>query len=264
MAELIRYAVGIEYVGADFSGWQALKGRRTVQAAIETALSTVAAHALTVTAAGRTDAGVHALQQVAHFESTAQRSAYAWLMGANSQLPPDVSLRWIETVPPRFHARHDARRRHYRYVIHNQRARSALLHQRAGWWPQPLDAVAMHAAAQCLLGEHDFSAFRDSQCQSPTPMRRLDAISVRRHRDLVVVDVSGNAFLHHMVRNIVGTLALVGLGKQPAIWVAAVLASRDRRRAGMTAPAGGLYFVGPEYPAEFVLPAPPPLVFPPV
>ena len=264
MAELIRYAVGVEYLGSAFSGWQSLPGRRTVQATIEVALSKVAAQALNVIAAGRTDAGVHAVQQVAHFESSAERSAYAWLMGANSQLPADVSLRWIETVSPRFHARHDARRRHYRYVIHNHRTRSALLSQRAAWWPQPLDTAAMHVAAQQLLGEHDFSAFRDSQCQSPTPMRRLDAISVRRHRDLVVVDVSGNAFLHHMVRNIVGTLALVGLGKQPVAWVAEVLASRDRRCAGMTAPADGLYFVGPEYPAEFALPAPPALVFPPV
>ena len=261
---MTRYAAGVEYVGTGFSGWQALAGRRTVQAELERALSTVAAHPLAVTAAGRTDAGVHAVQQVLHFDSTAERSDYAWLLGANSQLPADVGLRWIRPVDPRFHARHSAVRRRYRYVIHNHRARSALLHAGSGWWPQRLDAAAMHAAAQALIGEHDFSSFRDSQCQSPTPMRRLEAIAVRRHGDRVVVDVCGNAFLHHMVRNIVGTLALVGLGKQPTSWVAELLSQRDRRLAGMTAPAGGLYFMGPEYPAEFGLPAPPALVFPPV
>jgi tRNA pseudouridine38-40 synthase len=259
-----RIAVGIEYQGADFSGWQALSGRRTVQAELERALSAVAAHPVFVTAAGRTDSGVHAVQQIVHFDSDAQRGAYAWLLGANTQLPADLAVRWVRDVDARFHARYSAVRRRYRYLIHNQRARSALLHARAGWWPQPLDVVAMDAAAQALIGEHDFTSFRDSQCQSPTPMRRMEAIGVRRHGDFVAIDVVGNAFLHHMVRNIVGTLAVVGLGKRPPGWVAEVLAARDRRIAGMTAPAGGLYFVGPEYPAEFALPEPPPLVFPPV
>lgn len=262
MDALIRYAAGVEYLGSGFSGWQGLRGRRTVQGELERALSAVAAHALVATAAGRTDAGVHAVQQVIHFDSPAPRSEYAWLLGANTHLPPDLSLRWIRPVRADFHARYSAVRRHYRYVIHNHRARSALLRQRVGWWPQPLDADAMHAAARCLLGEQDFSAFRDAECQSPTPMRRLDRIEVRRRGDFVVIDISGNAFLHHMVRNITGTLALVGLGKRPVEWVAEVLASRDRRRAGMTAPADGLYFVGPEYPAEFALPAPPQPWFP--
>lgn len=259
-----RIAIGIEYHGADFSGWQALSGRRTVQAELERALSAVAAHRLLVTAAGRTDAGVHAVQQVAHFDSDAPRTAYAWLLGANTQLPPDLALRWVREVDAGFHARYGALRRRYRYLIHNHRARSALWHARAGWWPHPLDAAAMDTAAQALIGEHDFSSFRDSQCQSPTPMRRLDAIGVRRHGVFIAIDVVGNAFLHHMVRNIVGTLTQVGLGKQPVGWVAEVLAARDRRVAGVTAPAGGLYFVGPEYPAEFAIPAPPALVFPPV
>ncbi|MEW6169557.1 MAG: tRNA pseudouridine(38-40) synthase TruA [Pseudomonadota bacterium] len=259
---MTRYAAGVEYAGTQFSGWQALAGRRTVQRELERALAQVAAHAVGATAAGRTDAGVHALQQVVHFDSPAPRSAYAWLLGTNSNLPPDLGLRWIRPVAAHFHARHDALRRRYRYVIHNHRARSALLRGRAGWWPQRLDALAMHAAAQCLVGEHDFSAFRDSQCQSPTPMRRLDALDVRRCGDFVVIDVCGNAFLHHMVRNIAGTLALVGLGRQPVDWVAGVLAGRDRSRAGMTAPADGLYFVGPEYPAEFGLPPPPQPWFP--
>ncbi len=259
-----RYAAGVEYVGTGFNGWQALRGLRTVQSELEKALSTTADHAVTVTAAGRTDAGVHALQQVIHFDSDAQRTNHAWLLGTNTRLPPDVSLRWIQPIALGFHARHLAVRRRYRYVIHNHRARGALMFRRAGWWPQVLDATAMHAAGQHLLGENDFSAFRDSQCQSPTAMRRVESVDVRRHGDFVVIDVCGNAFLHHMVRNITGTLALVGLGKQPVDWVADVLASRDRRRAGMTAPADGLYFVGPEYAAEFALPPPPPLIFPPV
>ncbi len=257
-----RYAAGVEYQGTDFAGWQSLQGLRTVQATVEAALSKVADHPVHVTAAGRTDAGVHALQQVIHFDTDATRSDYAWLLGPNTNLPRDVNLRWVQPVSLDFHARYKAVARSYRYVIHNHRARSALLLNRAAWWPQALDAEAMHAAARCLLGEHDFSAFRDSQCQSPTAMRRLDAVDVQRRGDFVVLDVRGNAFLHHMVRNITGTLAEVGMGRQPVSWVAEVLAGRDRKKAGMTAPAGGLYFVGPQYPAEFALPPPPQPWFP--
>ncbi len=257
-----RYAAGVEYLGTAFSGWQALKGLRTVQATLEAALSRVADHPVTIVAAGRTDAGVHALQQVIHFDTDARRSDYAWLLGTNTNLSQDLNLRWIQPVADAFHARYKAVARGYRYVIQNHRARSALLFNRAAWWPQPLDAEAMHAAAQCLIGEHDFSAFRDSQCQSPTAMRRLISIDVQRRGDFVVLDVCGNAFLHHMVRNLTGTLAEVGLGRQPPSWVAEVLASRDRKQAGMTAPAAGLYFVGPQYPAEFALPPPPAPWFP--
>lgn len=259
---MTRYAAGVEYLGTAYSGWQALEGRLTVQAELERALSRVADHPVFVTAAGRTDAGVHALQQVVHFDTEAPRSDYAWLLGTNSSLAKDVSLRWIRPVPAHFHARHRATERSYRYLIHNARARSALALERAAWWPQPLDAEAMHAAAQALIGEHDFSAFRDSQCQSPTPVRELRRLAVSRRGDFVVIDVAGNAFLHHMVRNIAGTLAEVGLGRQAPEWVAEVLAARDRRAAGMTAPAAGLYFVGPEYPAEFALPKPPQPWFP--
>ena len=168
----------------------------------------------------------------------------------------------VQPVPLAFHARHSAIERSYRYVIHNQRARSALLEGRAAHWPRTLDAGAMHAAAQALIGEHDFSSFRDSQCQSPTAMRNVRRIEVFRRGGFVVLDIAGNAFLHHMVRNITGTLVEVGLGKQPRAWVADVLAARDRTRAGMTAPAAGLYFVGPQYPAEFALPGPPTPWFP--
>lgn len=257
-----RWAAGVEYLGTGFAGWQRLETHRTVQGEVERALSTVAAHAVEVVTAGRTDARVHALQQVIHFDSAAPRTPYAWLLGTNSNLPPDINLRWIQPVPPTFHARFGAIERSYRYVIHNHRARSALLRERAGWWPQPLDEQSMHRAAQALVGTHDFTAFRDSQCQAPSPVREMKSLQVFRRGDMVVLDIRGNAFLHHMVRNIAGTLADVGLGNQPPEWVAAVLAGRDRRRAGMTAPAGGLYFVGPRYPAEFGLPEPPQPWFP--
>lgn len=257
-----RYAAGVEYLGGAYSGWQALTSNVSVQGTIEAAISRVADHKVAITAAGRTDAGVHALQQVIHFETAARRSDYAWLLGSNSNLPPDISLRWIQPVRGDFHARHSATARSYRYVIHNHRARSALLLGRTGWWPQMLDADAMHRAGQCLLGEQDFSAFRDSQCQSRTPMRFMKRLRVFRHGDFVVLDICANAFLHHMVRNILGTLVEVGAGKQNEGWVAEVLAGRDRRLGGMNAPPEGLYFIGPEYPAQFGLPPPPEPWFP--
>jgi len=257
-----RWAAGVEYTGTEFCGWQAHASLRCVQSTLEAALSRVADHPVAVTAAGRTDSGVHGLQQVVHFDAAATRSEYAWLLGSNTNLPPDLNLRWVQPVVGDFHARFSARARHYRYVILNRRARSALLLQRAAWWPQALDAEAMHASAQVLLGEQDFSAFRDSQCQSPTAMRYMRHVNVFRRGDFVVMDICANAFLHHMVRNIAGTLAEVGLGKRPAGWVAEVLASRQRPQAGMTAPACGLYFVGPEYPAEFALPERPEPYFP--
>lgn len=256
-----RWSAGVSYVGTAYSGWQRLPGVRSVQGTVEAALSTVADHPLTITCAGRTDAGVHAVQQVIHFDSPAPRPDEAWVLGGNSLLPDDVSLRWVRAAPPTFHARFSAVSRHYRYRIHNDRARHALLAGRACWWPRPLDAEAMHRAGQVLLGEQDFSAFRDAHCQSPTPMRRLTHLAVRREAQGVLVEVIGNAFLHHMVRNIVGTLAEVGWGRQPEAYVAEVLAGRDRRRAGMTAPAEGLYFLGPVYPDDFGLPPPEPAPF---
>ena len=257
-----RWAAGVEYLGTEFAGWQRLDSHRTVQGEIERALSAVADQPIQTITAGRTDARVHALQQVIHFDCIARRTPYAWLLGTNSNLPPDINLRWIQPVPDTFHARFGAIERRYRYVIHNHRARSSLLRERTAWWPQPLDDQAMHRAAQSLIGVHDFSAFRDSQCQAPSPVRELKSLQVFRRGDMVVLDVCGNAFLHHMVRNIAGTLTEVGLGDRPESWVGEVLAGRDRREAGMTAPAGGLYFVGPRYPAEFSLPDPPHPWFP--
>lgn len=257
-----RWAMGVEYIGTAYGGWQAQTSVRSVQTEVEAALSKIANHPLRVVCAGRTDAGVHAYQQVVHFDCEAERSAYAWILGANSLMPKDVSLRWAQPVSSDFSARYSAAARHYRYVIHNHSARSALLHQRAAFWPQLLDAAAMQRAAQAFIGEHDFTAFRSSRCQSKTSVRFMRSINLFRAGDFVVMDICANAFLHHMVRNIIGALAEVGLGEQPESWIAEVLAGRDRTKAGLNAPPGGLYFVGPEYPAEFGLPAPPKPWFP--
>lgn len=257
-----RWAAGVEYIGTAYGGWQAQKRVNSVQGVVEEALAKVANHPLRVTCSGRTDAGVHAFQQVIHFDTESVRSPYAWLLGTNTNLPHDVSLRWVQPVADHFSARFSSLARHYRYVIHTHSARSALLFNRVGWWPQHLDAEAMHEAAQVLVGEHDFSAFRDSQCQAHSPVRTIRHIKIQRQGEFITIDICANAFLHHMVRNITGTLGHVGLGKQPVAWVAEVLEGRDRTKAAVNAPPGGLYFVGPEYPAEFALPEPPRPWFP--
>jgi tRNA pseudouridine38-40 synthase len=251
-----RWAAAVEYFGSRYGGWQAQQDRASVQAELEAALSSVADHPVKTQAAGRTDAGVHAFGQVVHFESTAPRSIYSWVLGTNSRLPPDISLRWAQEVPGDFSARHSAMARSYRYVIHNQRARSALLAERASWITYELDADAMHRAAQALIGELDFSAYRAAECQSSTPMRNVQAIRVWRSGSFVSMDIRANAFLHHMVRNIMGVLIEIGQGRRPESWAGEVLAGRDRNQAGMTAPAQGLYFIGPEYPAQYGLPGP--------
>ena len=250
----MRYALGIEYDGTDFSGWQRLSSGRTVQGVLEEALSFVADHPVEVVCAGRTDAGVHASGQVVHFDSDAERSTYAWLMGGNSRLPRTVAIAWVRAVPDGFHARFGARARRYRYRLVNRPTRLALQARFASWERRPLDADAMHAAAQALVGDHDFSAFRTAQCQAPNPRRDLQAISVRRVDDEISIEVQANAFLHHMVRNIVGSLMLVGRGERPIGWIAALLDGRDRNLAGPTAPAEGLEFLGPRYPREWDLP----------
>ena len=257
-----RWCAGVEYHGGAYSGWQAQNHHVSVQATLETALSRIANHPVRLIAAGRTDAGVHALQQVVHFDSDAARQPDAWVLGSNTQLPADISLPWVKLVDENFNARYSALSRRYRYLIHNHRSRSALSGGRATWWTYPLDAACMHLAAQALVGTHDFSAFRASVCQSRTPVRNLLAIDVFRRGDFVVIDVIANAFLHHMVRNISGSLLMVGQGRHPETWIAELLAGRDRTRAGMTAPAAGLYFVGPRYPDGYGLPPPPEPWFP--
>jgi tRNA pseudouridine38-40 synthase len=208
-----------------------------------------------VTCAGRTDTGVHAACQVVHFDTDIGRPARAWVMGGNTRLPRSVRLLWCQAVEEGFHARYAARARSYRYTLLNRPIPPAMQHHFLSWERQPLDADAMHRAAQALLGEHDFSAFRTAQCQARHPRRDLHAISVRREADRVVVDITANAFLHHMVRNIVGSLLPVGRGERGVGWVRELLEGRDRVVAGPTAPAEGLVFLGPRYPADWKLPA---------
>jgi tRNA pseudouridine38-40 synthase len=251
----MRIALGIEYDGTDFLGWQRLSHGRSVQGELEAALSFVAAHAVEVTCAGRTDAGVHARCQVVHFDTTAQRSSRAWTLGTNSNLGRDVAVIWAQPVADDFHARFGARARRYRYTILNRPVRAALTARFVTWERVPLDAGRMQRAAQALLGENDFSAFRTAQCQANSPMRNVREISVTRRGDEVAVEIEANAFLHHMVRNIVGSLLPVGRGERPVEWLAELLHGRDRSVAGPTAPASGLTFLAPRYPAEWNLPA---------
>jgi len=249
-----RIAVGLEYDGTRFAGWQLQPGLLTIQDCVQSALSAVADHPVVVTCAGRTDAGVHAAAQVGHFETTAIRPMRGWVLGANSLLPPDIALHWAVEVDSRFHARHTALTRCYRYCILQRATRPALLRDRVCWVRARLDFAAMHDAAQRLVGEHDFSAFRSVECESRSTLRRIDSISVTQDGSLVAIDVTANAFLHHMVRNIAGTLLAVGTGAQPGAWVAEVLASCDRSRAGVTAPAQGLYLRAVRYPPSAGIP----------
>lgn len=251
-----RLAIGLEYDGTPFCGWQEQRHAPSIQAEVEAALSRVADTRISVAAAGRTDAGVHAVGQVAHFDPPVARPLHGWLMGANSLLPPEISLRWVLPVPDAFDARHSAIARSYRYLIYNRQARSSLRRNRVLWVRAPLDAKAMQEAATLLLGEHDFSAFRAAACQAHSPVRRLERLLVRRREDCLVIDCKANGFLHHMVRNIVGSLLCVGRGEQPPDWIAGVLASRDRREAGMTAAASGLYLRQVHYPEGLEIPAP--------
>ncbi len=250
-----RLALGIEYDGSAFAGWQHQSHARSVQGDLQEALSGVADHPVELTAAGRTDAGVHALEMVAHFDTTAERPLHAWVFGANANAPADISVLWAQPVADDFHARHHAFARRYLYRILDRRVRPALERERVSWTRHDLDAPRMHDAAQALVGDHDFSAFRASECQSPTPMRRLIDIAVERRGPYVDISVRANAFLHHMVRNIAGSLILVGRGERALDWLPAVLHGRDRREAGPTAPPQGLYFVGADYPDGSGLPS---------
>jgi tRNA pseudouridine38-40 synthase len=250
-----RIALGIEYDGSRYCGWQMQShGTRTVQDEIEKALSVVADHKVQVVCAGRTDTGVHATGQVVHFDSHAERRSKAWIMGVNTHLPDDVCVHWARPVADDFSARFSATMRSYRYVIQQRAARPALYSHRVSWVHTDLDSAAMHAAAQALLGEHDFSSFRSSACQSEHAWRCINSIDVSAKGAFVYIDIRANAFLHHMVRNIVGSLLKVGAGERPQSWIAELLTLKDRSRAGPTAPAVGLYLVAVQYPDEFDLP----------
>ena len=251
-----RVAAIVEYDGTDFSGWQSQAHSVSLQDAVQDAVGFVAGHPVVTICAGRTDAGVHATGQVIHFDTVAVRTPRAWVLGVNTKLPPAIALQWAGEVTAGFHARHAAIRRIYRYIILNRSARSALQRTRTAWIHRSLDAGAMHSAAQVLIGEHDFSAFRSIECQSKTPVRRVERIEVQRTGDTVWMEVEANAYLHHMVRNIVGTLLDVQREPDPAAAMARILAGGERRRAGVTAPAAGHYLWRVEYPAVFGIPAP--------
>lgn len=249
----MRIAIGVEYNGQAYAGWQFQANAPSIQAEVEKALARIADHAVRLSVAGRTDAGVHASGQVAHFDTHAQRSPRAWTLGANNYLPRDIALLWAHEVASEFDARHSALWRRYQYVIHNRGTRSALQNN-VTWIHDALNAEHMHQAAQCLVGEKDFSAFRAAACQSTTPMRRLESISVQRQSEFVIVDVTANAFVHHMVRNIVGSLIVVGKGEQAREWIEVLLLNKDRTQAGMTAPACGLHLIDVGYDAHYGLP----------
>jgi tRNA pseudouridine38-40 synthase len=252
-----RLAMGVEYDGSAYCGWQRLKHAPSVQAALEKALAQVADRAITVHASGRTDSGVHATRQIIHFDPCVARSEKAWVFGVNANLPRDVAVRWVQPVAHDFHSRFKALARRYRYVILNQPSRPVLERANATWCRDPLDAAAMHRAAQALVGEHDFSSFRAAGCQSKTPWRHLHFIEVHRHGPLVVVDIQANAFLHHMIRNIVGALVSVGRGEAGDDYLAGLLALKDRARGDVTAPACGLHFVDSHYDTAWGLPGEP-------
>jgi len=251
-----RIVLGIEYNGAGFNGYQMqVAGTRTVQHELEKALSSVAASSVRLTCAGRTDTGVHATGQVVHFDTAVTRELKAWKLGGNANLPRDISVNWVRQVDDSFSARFSAVSRSYRYILLNRKVRPALFQQNVSWAFEPLDADAMSEAAQQLLGEQDFSSFRSSQCQAKHAIREMQSISVQRHGEYVILDIRANAFLHHMVRNIMGTLMFVGRGERPVNWVGDVLRAKDRTLAGMTAPAAGLYLVNVQYPDQYGLPA---------
>ncbi len=253
----MRIAIGLEYDGTAYNGWQRQRTGLGVQALVEHAVKAVANEDVDVTCAGRTDTGVHASAQVAHFDTGSERDARGWLLGANSNLPDDINLTWAQPVDDSFHARFSATSRSYHYLILNRLQRSALYRHRA-WWVYPeLDAERMHRAAQALVGEHDFSAFRAAGCQASTPNREMTSISVTRDSDWLHLHVTANAFLQHMVRNITGTLVAIGCGDEGEDWAAEVLESRDRTRAGVAAPPHGLTLVNVSYPEEFKLPPDP-------
>lgn len=251
----MRYAMGLEYDGSRFLGWQIQSREPTVQGCVERAVSRVADRPVRVTCCGRTDTGVHALCQVAHFDSDAERPERAWILGLNSNLPSGVSVLWIRAVDESFHARFSAFARSYRYCVLNRWIRPALDATRVSWCRRPLDADKMNRAAQALRGEHDFTSFRAGACQARHAVREIHEISVRRSGDQVILEVAANGFLYHMVRNIAGSLLQVGLGERDGAWIGELLAARDRSRAAPTAAPEGLYFVGARYPAQFGLPA---------
>ncbi len=249
----MRIALGVEYFGANYCGWQRQEKVASVQAVLERALSTVANQSIEVFCAGRTDSGVHATGQVVHFDTAADRPLKAWTFGVNANLPEDIAVVWAKTVVDDFHARFSAIARRYRYIILNRPQRGAILSRGMTHFHFPLNHVLMHQAAQALLGEQDFTSFRSAQCQSHTPWRNVHFVNVFRQDEFVIIDIQANAFLHHMVRNIVGSLLEIGMGNQNVDWIKHLLSLKDRTQAAPTAKAEGLYLVHAIYPETFAL-----------
>lgn len=250
----MKIALGIEYNGNDFHGWQQQDNLPTIQGSLEIALSKIADEQIITFCAGRTDAGVHATGQVIHFETQVERPMRAWILGTNTHLPSSISVRFAQIVDQPFHARFSALSRCYRYIIYNNISRPALLHHQVTWAYEVLNTATMQAAGQFLLGEQDFSSFRSSECESKTPMRNVKKVTVYRINDYVVIDIEANAFLHHMVRNIVGVLMRIGVGYKEPEWIQEVLLAKDRRQAAETAPASGLYLTKVSYPSNYLFP----------
>jgi tRNA pseudouridine38-40 synthase len=255
--ELKRIALGLQYDGAPWHGWQTQLSRDTVQDRLEAALRRFTTEEINTVCAGRTDSGVHALEQVVHFDTEAERDQFSWVRGVNSFLPPSIAVRWACEAAggaDGFHARFSATARTYQYLLYNHPVRSPLLTGRAGWVFRPLDVEAMQLAATALVGQHDFSAFRAIECQARTPVRTMHALQVRRDGNMVVFTIKANAFLHHMVRNIVGSLIYVGMGRKPPAWLREVLEGADRSVAAPTFMPDGLYLAKIDYDDRWRLP----------
>lgn len=244
---MTRIAFGISYDGSAYFGWQDQENLPSIQGALTQAVSQVANHPVSIICAGRTDKGVHALEQIVHFDTTANRSLRSWVLGTNTHLPPDIRVQWARNVDSNFHARYSALARRYRYVIYNHAVASPLLFNKVTWCHQNVDEKRMSAAAHYLVGEHDFSSYRAVECQAHSPIRTIYELTVTREGRFVFIDVEANGFLHHMVRNIAGVFLEIAEAKREAIWAQEVLHARDRTLGGITAPAQGLYFVRARY-----------------
>ncbi|RFC31805.1 MAG: tRNA pseudouridine38-40 synthase [Candidatus Nitrotoga sp. MKT] len=250
----MRIALGVEYDGSQYFGWQSQAGGHTVQDALQAALSGIANERILVVAAGRTDTGVHAQEQVVHFNTNVVRPLTAWVRGVNALLPNSIAVLWAHTVPEEFHARFSAQARSYRYLLINRSVRNAMQHGKAGWFHAPLNVEKMREAAQHLLGEHDFSALRAAECQAKSPIKNLAQLDIKKQGNAIVFDLSANAFLHHMVRNIIGCLVYVGKGKYPPQWMREVLEGRERSLAAPTFAPDGLYLRRVIYDVKWELP----------
>ncbi len=251
----MRVALGLEYDGSRYCGWQYQDHSPSIQARLEQALGHVADHPVRVHAAGRTDTGVHALGQVVHFDTSAQRSERGWVFGTNSHLPKDIVVTWACAVAEDFHARFSAQTRRYRYVICNRAVRPSVLAWRVAWEYRPLDLERMRRGAAFLVGEHDFTSYRAVACQAKNPVRHIHHLVLTRKDEMLLIDVTANGFLHHMVRNIAGTLMSIGAGVQEPEWARAILEHKDRTQGGVTAPPHGLYFMAASYPAHYNVPS---------